>query len=153
MSGKINIEGIDVTAIADRIDVNNEKSTIIDYKTGSPPNPNAVIAGYAPQLAIEALIAQAGGFKDIHKTNPEKIIYYQVSGKENGAEVKEIKTKEKKINDIIEDTANGIKKLITAFYKEGIIYDARPDPFIEFRFSDYEHLERVKEWGSIQGEE
>jgi ATP-dependent helicase/nuclease subunit B len=38
---------------------------IIDYKTGQPPRPKAVEAGFALQLGLLGLIARAGGFEGV----------------------------------------------------------------------------------------
>jgi RecB family exonuclease len=37
---------------------------IVDYKTGTPPSGRMVQEGFALQLGLIGLIAQAGGFKD-----------------------------------------------------------------------------------------
>ncbi len=154
VKGSTKIRNIELTAIADRIDVDRESnSVIIDYKTGTPPTPSAVAAGYSPQLVIEALIAIAGGFKDIPPTTPEKISYYHISGKGDGAVEKKATSDKMDLKDLISRTEKGIEKVLKVFYEEGIAYEARPDPLIEFRYSDYEHLERVKEWGFVEGAE
>ena len=49
----------------DRIDrLPDGRLAIIDYKTGQPPQPKAVDAGFALQLGLLGLIARAGGFGD-----------------------------------------------------------------------------------------
>jgi ATP-dependent helicase/nuclease subunit B len=51
---------------ADRIEqYNNNTLRIIDYKTGTPPTGIALESGYAPQLPLEALMAQNGGFAGV----------------------------------------------------------------------------------------
>jgi ATP-dependent helicase/nuclease subunit B len=55
-----------LTATADRIDrLNDGRLVVIDYKTGQLPSAREVAEGYAPQLPLEALIAEAGGFAEI----------------------------------------------------------------------------------------
>ena len=52
-----------LTARADRIDIMGDGGiSITDYKTGAIPGDKEVEAGFAPQLPLEAAIAQAGGF-------------------------------------------------------------------------------------------
>ena len=64
---------------ADRIERRGETLAIIDYKTGSPPADKAVEAGSAPQLPIEAVIAEAGGFPGFTGKVTE-LAYWKLSG-------------------------------------------------------------------------
>ena len=64
---------------ADRIERRGETLAIIDYKTGSPPADKAVEAGHAPQLPIEAVIAEAGGFPGFTGKVTE-LAYWKLSG-------------------------------------------------------------------------
>jgi ATP-dependent helicase/nuclease subunit B len=60
------LEGIEVYGKADRIDrMGAEALAIVDYKTGKPPKQAAVDAGFALQLGLLGLIAEAGGFDGV----------------------------------------------------------------------------------------
>jgi ATP-dependent helicase/nuclease subunit B len=64
--GEIGIAGVTLGGKFDRIDRARDGSlAIVDYKTGSPPENAAVMAGYAMQLGLLGLIAERGGFDDI----------------------------------------------------------------------------------------
>ena len=55
-----------LSAHADRIDRQTDGAlSIIDYKTGTVPSEKQIKAGYAPQLPLEAVIAEAGGFEGV----------------------------------------------------------------------------------------
>ncbi|MEJ7926614.1 double-strand break repair protein AddB [Sphingobium sp. AN641] len=61
--GRAEIAGVTLTGKADRIDRMPDGSlAIIDYKTGKPPSARQVKAGYALQLGLLGLIAEADGF-------------------------------------------------------------------------------------------
>ncbi len=61
--GEAMFGGVTLQGRADRIDrLADGRLAIIDYKTGQPPQPKAVDAGFALQLGLLGLIAQAGGF-------------------------------------------------------------------------------------------
>ena len=63
--GEMRFEEVLVHGRADRIDrLPDGGLAIIDYKTGAPPSPTKVKAGYALQLGVLGLIAEAGGFRD-----------------------------------------------------------------------------------------
>ena len=52
-----------LTGRADRIERRHEGGlAILDYKTGTPPSQKEVDAGLAPQLLLEAAMAEAGAF-------------------------------------------------------------------------------------------
>jgi ATP-dependent helicase/nuclease subunit B len=64
--GEAVVAGVTVFGRADRIDRLADGSlAIIDYKTGAPPTQKAVDAGFALQLGLLGLIAEAKGFDAI----------------------------------------------------------------------------------------
>jgi ATP-dependent helicase/nuclease subunit B len=64
-AGAISVQGVRVFGRADRIDrLADGTLAIVDYKTGTPPSGRMVQEGFALQLGLIGLIAQAGGFKD-----------------------------------------------------------------------------------------
>lgn len=67
--GKIEIAGVTLSGRYDRIDkLPDGRLAVIDYKTGKPPSPTAVRAGYSLQLGLLGLIAERGGFPDVSGT-------------------------------------------------------------------------------------
>ena len=67
--GEAMLDGIKLYGKVDRIDrLADGGLAIVDYKTGMPPGPKQVAAGYAMQLGLLGLIAERGGFKDIGGT-------------------------------------------------------------------------------------
>lgn len=64
--GRIDIGGVRLSGVADRIDRLADGSlAIVDYKTGAPPSATAVRNGYSLQLGLLGLIADRGGFDGI----------------------------------------------------------------------------------------
>jgi ATP-dependent helicase/nuclease subunit B len=135
-----------LVATADRIDRGKDGSiTIIDYKTGSPPSHTEVIAGFAPQLPLEAAIAMAGGFKDVPQGTVEALSFWQLHGRDDGGAEKPVK------GDAAEMAVNahkGLTELIAKFDDVNTPYEARPNPEHAPKYSDYGHLARVKEWAA-----
>jgi ATP-dependent helicase/nuclease subunit B len=77
----LNIGGFElkIVAIADRIEIKNDGTVaILDYKTGALPTKKDVLAGLSPQLIIEALICQDGGFP-IGALDVSEIVYVKIS--------------------------------------------------------------------------
>lgn len=136
-------------AKADRIDTLSDGTlAIIDYKTGAPPSANEVAAGFAPQLPLEAVIAEAGDFVGLSKARVTALDYWRLTG---GDPAGERKSAGREIDSLVKTTREGLQNLIHRFDFEETPYEARPHPVHAPRYSDYEHLARVKEWSAITG--
>ena len=139
-----------LTAIADRIDRLADGSLcIIDYKTGVVPNEGELQRGEAPQLPLEAAIALAGGFAMadgltlVPGGEAAQLSYWRVSGGREPGQIRNIKTPG---GDLAREAQAGLIELIAKFDDPDTAYLARPRPAIAPRFSDYDHLARIKEW-------
>lgn len=136
-------------ARADRLNFNKDGSIdIIDYKTGSIRSNKQVHAGYAPQLPIEGLIAASGGFSKNGRKIPtgkvNKLSYWRLGNK-----ITEITETDK----VLAQTRENLQKLISAFDFETTPYLARPNPKYVPKYSEYDHLERIKEWATEEDDE
>ncbi len=79
--GQIEMEGLTLHGIADRIDrMADGRLAIVDYKTGTPPGPKAVAEGYAMQLGLLGLIAEREGFEGIEGV-PAAFEYWSLAKK------------------------------------------------------------------------
>ena len=63
--GAVEISGVTLNGVADRIDRTDGMLAIVDYKTGAPPSAKAVEAGFSMQLGLLGLIAERGGFAGV----------------------------------------------------------------------------------------
>ena len=139
-----------LTAIADRIERSRDGTlTIIDYKTGAPPRKREIQAGFAPQLPLEAAIAVAGGFDGVTAGAVAGLDYWRLRG---GTPVGEISSAGDDPAAMAATALTGLQGLIAEFDREGTAYQARPRPDAAPRYSDYEHLARIKEWSSVESE-
>ena len=139
-----------LTAKADRIDeLKDGTLRIIDYKTGAPPSKAEVAAGFSPQLPLEALIVQAGGFEGISAKSVSDLSYWRLRGGNPAGEI--LSVGENPIKLIVE-AEKGVAALIRRFDDESTPYESQPRPENAPKFSDYEHLARVKEWSTYDRE-
>jgi ATP-dependent helicase/nuclease subunit B len=129
-----------LTAIADRIDIEKNSAEIIDYKTGYIPLPKNIRNGHAAQLPLEGIILKEGGFKNIKNVTLSDLIFWQVTGKEEG-EIFPIKDYS---DDFLSKTYEGLKNLIGHFDQSDTPYRSHPHG-IE-GYGSYNHLSRIKEW-------
>ncbi|SCA56452.1 ATP-dependent nuclease subunit B [Candidatus Terasakiella magnetica] len=139
-----------ISAKADRMDLYKDgELAIIDYKTGVPPSQREVEAGFAPQLPLEGAIAMAGGFEEFGPRDIKALEFWRLRGANPAGEIKAA-------SDNPEQTAaealHGLQHLVSAFDRVESAYGSRPNPENAPKFSDYEHLARVKEWSVSGGE-
>ena len=138
-----------ITAVADRIDeLGPGVWEVIDYKTGRVPTTRELEALFAPQLLLEAAMAEAGGFKKIKGKADEVILtYWRANGLGDGGEVKDIKGAAKLIPAMLAL----VEKMAERYANPNTPYVALPQPEFAPHFNDYEHLERVAEWSTTGG--
>ena len=128
-----------LTAKADRVDETTDgRVNIIDYKTGKARSKAEVEKAFAPQLPIEGLIAENGGFEGIAKAEVAELIYWQLAKKETVID--------DKVSEVLSNNLQRIAELIHLFDFETTPYLSRPNPKRIAEYSDYEHLARVREW-------
>ena len=140
-----------IDARADRIDeIEPGGWEIIDYKTGRVPSPKELDGLFAPQLLLEAAMAEQGGFEGIKgKARAVHLSYWQANGLGNGGEVKEIKGSEQLVPAMLALVA----KMAEHFANPATPYAALPWPEFIPHFNDYAHLERIAEWSTAGGGE
>jgi len=133
-----------LTAKADRIDRLADGSlAIIDYKTGQPPRKTELERGEAPQLPLEAAIAATGGFDGIPASGVGLLSFWRLNGGRVPGEIADIPID---ASELAEMAQAQLAELIATFDKAETPYRSRPRPAAAPRFSDYDHLARVKEW-------
>ena len=150
VTGKLIIKGkkepFIIVAKADRIDKKKDGGLIIiDYKTGALPSRLEVLGGFAPQLPLEAAIAESGGFDGISENYVQDLVYWRLKGGNPAGEILEIKDNPK---DLATNAKEGLEALVRLFDQQETPYESRPRPDAAPAYSDYEHLARVREWSS-----
>ena len=128
-----------ITAKADRIDETKDGYlNVIDYKTGHGRTCQEMETGKAPQLPIEALIAETGGFEEVPSKKVSSLKYWTFE--------KETATTPEQTATAMAVTEDSLRRLIRAFDDEDRPYLAKPVPSNKPIYTDYEHLSRFLEW-------
>ncbi len=136
-------------AKADRVDeLHDGTISIIDYKTGGPPSGTDISLGFAPQLPLEAAIAQAGGFTGTNPAPVSSLEFWRLSG---GDPAGERKPAGKDIDALAQSALLGLTELVARYADPDTPYLSQPDSSHAPSWSDYVHLARVLEWSSIEG--
>ena len=139
----------ELRAKADRIERRADGLVIVDYKTGTVPRESAVARGLAPQLPLEAAVAEAGGFADVRAAPVTALEYWRLSGLALAGEIKCI-AEGAEARAMISAALDGLRDLVERFDDPATPYRAVPVARNAPRYSDYEHLERVKEWRATE---
>jgi ATP-dependent helicase/nuclease subunit B len=154
VSGQRRLEGpagpFDLTARADRIDVTAQGLIITDYKTGTPPSEREVAALLRPQLALEAAIAEAGGFAGLEAMPVTTLRYIAAKGGEPPGEERLIKAVPAALSAAAMD---GLSMRIADFDRESTPYRAQRRSGFRYDFDSYAHLARVDEWSAAGGDD
>ena len=138
-----------LTARADRLDrLAAGGMAVIDYKTGSGWSSSGMKTGREPQLPLEGLILERGGFPG--QAGPVRYLgYWKLTGGAVEGEIEALAGDDAAA--AVASSLAGLEALIAAYDDPGRAYLSLPDPRRAPRFQDYAHLARVQEW-TVAGE-
>jgi ATP-dependent helicase/nuclease subunit B len=132
-----------LTAKADRIEIGVDGALgIIDYKTGSVPSNRDIEAGRAPQLPLEGLIGQSGGFEGVPAALVRRLEFWHLRGGSPAGTIDPVKSGDQAIDKALD----GLRRLVETFDDPRTAYTPVPRAEHQPRYNDYAHLARLKEW-------
>lgn len=137
---------------ADRIDrFADGHYALIDYKTGSAPSKKEVYAGLSPQLPLEALMLRHGAFDGIPAGETASMSYWATTGHpRQPLKVTDVQDDKNPASALADAAAEGLRGLIDAYNDPATPYFSQPHADIKAKGDDYDHLARVKEWGTAE---
>ncbi len=137
---------------ADRIEIHPDGSfSILDYKTGTPPSAKQVRTGLAPQLTIQAAMAQSGGYGAGLGGRVSDLLYVKL-GREGGKETSVVRGRDPvDPEDLAAEHWAEFVKLVDAHLNKGRGFGSQLIPKMRKPYDRYDHLARYKEW-SVGGE-
>jgi ATP-dependent helicase/nuclease subunit B len=150
IKGEIKLGNFTLEGRADRIDQYNDGNfAIIDYKSGGTYSLKQMKNGGLPQLPLEALILNEGGFSFDGTTCT--LGYWKLTGGNPPGEIIALSGCAD-ITRLVENTKASLVTLIDNFNEEDTPYYAIPALDNAPHYNDYDYLERVKEWAALDGE-
>ncbi|MGE5368854.1 MAG: double-strand break repair protein AddB [Chloroflexota bacterium] len=139
-----------LTAKADRIEIDTTgHAWVFDYKTGEPPSSKQVLAGWSPQLTLEAAMIEAGAFKEIGNHSPAGAAYV---GLKNGGKTQFLKFPDVTFSQAVAKHSGELVNMLSQYRDPKTPYPSRPYVAMVKYEGDYDHLARVKEW-SLGGDD
>ena len=129
---------------ADRIDLLEDGTlAIYDYKSGGPPSAKQ-IRHYDRQLLIEAVMAEAGGFKDVHAAKVTHVGHIGLGRTPLAPVIPLIQTD--KLDYRTVTVSSELRELLHKFQSHAKGYTARRAMESVRYDGDYDHLSRFGEW-------
>jgi len=140
-----------LTAKADRIDrLTSGAYAIIDYKTGQPPRKSVIARHLAVQMTLEAAMLENGAFAEsgLPPGPVAQLDYIKLSGRMPPGEIVPVEPDP----ELIDGAVDMLRKLLAHYQDPHHPYLShirkRPQPFA----GAYDHLARLAEWRSDDGE-
>lgn len=122
---------------------------IMDYKTGAPPSAADVTAGTAPQLPLEAMMAEEGAFGPALTGTVAELAYWRLSGRyEPGAENALFAAKPGQLREVIDTARAMLPALFAKFADPATPYLAAPHPARQNPYDVYAGISRRAEWAN-----
>lgn len=144
VDGDAVIAGVRLIGRADRIDrLASGALAILDFKTGKPPAKNQVEAGFALQLGLLGLIAEAGGFADIEQA-PGLLEYWSLA-KQDRSDVRGFVEEIGPAELILEEGRRHFSEAAARWLTGDEAFTAKLQPRFA-RYGDYDQLMRLEEW-------
>ncbi|MEO0465477.1 MAG: double-strand break repair protein AddB [Pseudomonadota bacterium] len=136
-----------LSAVADRIEQAGGTLSILDFKTGDPPSKAQVTSGLAPQMPLQAVIADHGGFVGVPGGLPvSELGYVAVKARPKA-------TRLDPPDELAADAWDGMTQLIAAYDDQNQPYYSAPRPqFVKYD-GDYVRLARRDEWTGEDGDD
>jgi ATP-dependent helicase/nuclease subunit B len=139
--------GFTLKGRADRIELGANGISIIDYKTGTPPSGEKVKSGTAPQLPLEAVMAEAGAFGAVFQANVTELAYLRLSGRAEAGDERTLFAKKPDVlREVIDSATSALPALFAKFADETTPYLAAPHPARRNDYDSYAGISRRAEW-------
>ena len=141
------IAGVILTGIPDRIDSGPDGYRVVDYKTGAPPGPGKVKDLFDPQLALLALMAEAGAFEGLPPGIVAELEYVKLSGGNDTDYVRPaLGKKPADLRAHLDDVRTDFTALVGRYLLGDAAFTAKLHPVYSSASKDYDHLARLAEW-------
>ncbi|HUH77399.1 MAG TPA: PD-(D/E)XK nuclease family protein, partial [Devosia sp.] len=148
--------GFSLGGRADRVDEMVDGSVeVIDFKTGSPPSPGAMKAFEAPQMLLEAAMAEAGALTGLPPAKTSGLTYIKIGLGPDAFDPRPFTpAKGHDIMSAADEISRRLQGHVDLFLFNQTPMPARLLPLKGQRFPGaYDHLSRMDEWTAVIEEE
>jgi ATP-dependent helicase/nuclease subunit B len=145
--GVLKLGEVDLSGVADRIEIGAGHAAIYDFKTGAPASQPQVESGLAPQLPLEAAMLKRGVFEETPAARATELGYWRFGGKEPTPKALALNAEaegEKALANLV--------VLLARYASSDQPYLSKPRVQFIKPYTDFDHLARRKEWADAEGE-
>lgn len=154
--GVLDVGGVELSGVADRIEIAGGEALILDFKTGKPPTLNEVKAGFSPQLPLEAAMLKRGAFKQragevetpIPAAVATELIYWWFGGATPAPQPLGLDAMEQG-----ESAFAAARGLLARYADQKQPFLSKPRVLKVRVFDDFDQLARRKEWADEKTDE
>jgi ATP-dependent helicase/nuclease subunit B len=146
--GVLLVDGVDLSGVADRIEIGPTHVAVLDFKTGAPATKAQVESGLSPQLPLLAVMLARGVIEDVPAALATELLYWRFGGADPTPKPLDL------------DAQAEAEKALTALCGLLARYGEADQPFlskprVQFvkPYTEYDHLARRKEWADAEGDE
>ncbi len=147
--GELDIDGVKLTGVADRIEIGPRGAVILDFKTGDPPSDEQVSSGLAPQLLLEAAMLARGAFPGLPKAEVDELVYWRLGNADPRPRTVEI---EGGACQAGEAALASLRALLARYAQADQPFLSKPRVQFIKPYLEYDQLARRKEWADAEGE-
>ncbi|MES2001682.1 MAG: double-strand break repair protein AddB [Pseudomonadota bacterium] len=145
VSGEVTIAGVKLHGKADRLDkIGGGASAIIDYKTGNAPTAKVIASGFALQLGLLGLIAEAGGFGPDFAA-PDCLEYWSLAKDKRAFGYRRSASGKQSTGEFLAMTADVFGIAARDWLTGTRAFTAKLNPAFA-PYGDYDQLMRLEEW-------
>src|SRR5262249_17463334 len=140
-------DGVELSGIADRIEIGRDFAAILDFKTGAPPTDKQVETGFSPQLLLEAAMMKRGVFEDTPSALVTELIYWRFGGADPTPRAIKLDP-----TQAGEEALENLQGMLKKYANAEQAFLSKPRVLKVKIYDDYDQLARRKEWADAEGE-
>jgi ATP-dependent helicase/nuclease subunit B len=150
LRGELDVDGVKLTGIADRIETAPDYAAILDFKTGAPPSDKQVASGLSPQLLLEAAMLAEGAFPGVVKMPATELIYWRFGNAEPTPRAIDLP---EAVGDAAAKALAALRGLLARYATAEQAFFSKPRVLKVKLYDDYDHLARRKQWADEKADE
>lgn len=148
VKGQLDVDGVTLSGVADRIEIAPGHVSILDFKTGVPPTLAQVSSGLAPQLPLEAAMLARGAFENVPPAQATELVYWRFGNADPTPTALPLEAMEE-----AEKAFAALRSLLQRYAQPTQPFLSKPRVQFIARYADFDHLARRKEWADAEGDE
>lgn len=142
--------GVELSGVADRIEIGPGHVAILDFKTGAPPTDKQVDSGLSPQLPLEAAMLARGVFEDVPTARVTELVYWRFGNADPTPRALDL---EEGPAGAGEGALRKLQSLLNRYAQPEQAFLSKPRVLKVRLYDDYDQLARRKEWADAEGDE